>query len=74
MLVNKDKRAIARTVLSLARALGMKTTAEGVETVEISQLLRRLGCSFGQGYYYARPLPEDDAYAFLVANKAASTS
>lgn len=74
MLVNKDKRAIVRTVLSLARALGMKTTAEGVETVEISQLLRRLGCSFGQGYYYARPLPEDDAYAFLVANKAASTS
>lgn len=74
MLVDKDKRAIVRTVLSLARALGMKTTAEGIETVEISQLLRRLGCSVGQGYYYARPLPEDAAYAFLAADMAASTS
>jgi EAL domain-containing protein (putative c-di-GMP-specific phosphodiesterase class I) len=74
MLVNKDKRAIVRTVLSLARALGMKTTAEGIETMEISQLLRRLGCSAGQGYYYARPLPEDAAYAFLAADMAALTS
>ncbi len=73
MLVNKDKRAIVRTVLSLARALGMKTTAEGIENIEISQLLRRLGCSVGQGYYYARPLPEDAAYAFLAADIAAST-
>jgi cyclic di-GMP phosphodiesterase Gmr len=73
MLINKDKRAIVRTVLSLARALGMKTTAEGIETVEISEILRRLGCSVGQGYYYARPLTEDDAYAFLVAGKAVPT-
>ena len=70
MTVNKDKRAIVRTVLSLARALGMKTTAEGIECEETSLILRRLGCSDGQGYYYARPLCEDDAYAFLMADKA----
>ena len=73
MSVNKDKRAIVRTVLSLARALGMKTTAEGIESEEISLILRRLGCSVGQGFYYARPLSEEDAYAFLVADKAALT-
>ncbi|WP_411290878.1 putative bifunctional diguanylate cyclase/phosphodiesterase [Sphingorhabdus sp.] len=74
MTVNKDKRAIVRTVLSLARALGMKTTAEGIECEETSLILRRLGCSDGQGYYYARPLCEDDAYAFLMADKAVLTA
>ncbi len=70
MTIDKDKRAIVRAVLSLARALGMKTTAEGIESEEISLILRRLGCSVGQGFYYARPLKEDDAYAFLMADKA----
>jgi cyclic di-GMP phosphodiesterase Gmr len=73
MMVNKDKRAIVRTVLSLARALGMKTTAEGIESSEISEVLRRLGCSVGQGYYFARPMTGDAAYAFLVADKSSTT-
>ncbi|MBL0925253.1 MAG: bifunctional diguanylate cyclase/phosphodiesterase [Sphingomonadaceae bacterium] len=73
MMVDKDKRAIVRTVLSLARALGMKTTAEGIESEEISEVLRRLGCSVGQGYYYARPMVGEAAYAFLAADKASAT-
>ena len=64
-MVNKDKRAIVRTVLSLARALGMKTTAEGIESSEISEVLRRLGCSVGQGYYFARPMTGEAAYALV---------
>ena len=71
MMVDKDKRAIVRTVLSLARALGMKTTAEGIETQEISDVLRRLGCSVGQGYLFARPLTPEAAYEFLQADRAA---
>jgi c-di-GMP phosphodiesterase Gmr len=74
MMVDKDKRAIVRTVLSLARALGMKTTAEGIETIEISATLKRLGCSFGQGYYFAKPLTPSAAYEFLVANNAPATN
>jgi c-di-GMP phosphodiesterase Gmr len=74
MMVNKDKRAIVRTVLSLARALGMKTTAEGIESSEISEVLRRLGCSVGQGYYFARPMTGEAAYAFLDADRSVSTS
>lgn len=73
MMVNKDKRAIVRTVLSLARALGMKTTAEGIESSEISEVLRRLGCSVGQGYYFARPMTGEAAYAFLVADRSGPT-
>lgn len=74
MMADKDKRAIVRTVLSLARALGMKTTAEGVETEETSATLKRLGCTVGQGYYYARPLQADAAYAFLMSDNAARTA
>ncbi len=74
MMVDRDKRAIVRTVLSLARALGMKTTAEGIESQETSEVLRRLGCSVGQGYYFARPLTPDAAYAFLEASVASATA
>ena len=74
MMIDKDKRAIVRTVLSLARALGMKTTAEGIESIEISATLKRLGCSFGQGYYFAKPLPPEAAYTFLAANNAPATN
>lgn len=74
MMVDKDKRAIVRTVLSLARALGMKTTAEGIESEEISEVLRRLGCSVGQGYYYARPMTGEAAYSFLEADRASATN
>jgi c-di-GMP phosphodiesterase Gmr len=74
MMIDKDKRAIVRTVLSLARALGMKTTAEGIESEEISEVLRRLGCSVGQGYYFARPMTGEAAYAFLEADRASAAN
>ena len=73
MLQDKEKVAIVRTVLSLAEALNMKTTAEGVETIELSNTLAALGCSFGQGYYYAKPLSKQDAYSFLKSAKADGT-
>ena len=70
MLADRDKVAIVRAVLSLADALGMTTTAEGVETVELSQTLAALGCSHGQGYYYSEPLPAADALAYWRARSA----
>jgi diguanylate cyclase (GGDEF)-like protein len=56
MMVDPDAVAIVRAVLSLAEALGMSTTAEGIETVELATTLATLGCASGQGYYFARPL------------------
>ena len=53
--------AIVRAVLSLAEALGMSTTAEGVETVELATTLATLGCAAGQGFYFSRPLEADAA-------------
>lgn len=64
MLGDRDSVAIVRAVLSLADALGMETTAEGVETVELAQTLAALGCTCGQGYYFARALSADDALRY----------
>ena len=61
MMVDPDSVAIVRAVLSLAEALGMSTTAEGIETVELATTLAALGCASGQGYYFAKPLEADAA-------------
>ena len=56
--------AIVRAVLSLAEALGMSTTAEGIETVELATTLAALGCASGQGFYFAEPLVARKAVDF----------
>jgi diguanylate cyclase (GGDEF)-like protein len=70
MLEDRDSVAIVRAVLGLASALGMSTTAEGVETGELVETLVGLGCDVAQGYFFARPLPADEAYAYFRARNA----
>jgi len=74
MVGDRDKVAIVHAILSLARALGMRTVAEGVETAEVGQALGELGCDRGQGYYYARPMSADAAYAFWLERNQSATS
>lgn len=52
------KRAVTvvGSIISMARDLGIKTVAEGVETIEQIEFLRELGCDIVQGYYYAKPM------------------
>ena len=57
--------AIIAAIVSLAEALGMETTAEGVETLDELDLIRALGCSHVQGYIYERPLTKANASARL---------
>ena len=66
MLQERDKVAIVRAILSLASALNMETTAEGIETLEIAHTLAALGCSYGQGYFYSPPVPAASAYDFMI--------
>ncbi|MGB9408626.1 MAG: EAL domain-containing protein [Terracidiphilus sp.] len=47
---------IVRTIIELARVLGMDVVAEGIETREQYRLLREMGCRYGQGYLFARPM------------------
>jgi PAS domain S-box-containing protein/diguanylate cyclase (GGDEF)-like protein len=51
---------LVSTIVSLARAFGMHTVAEGVETQEQLDMLRGLGCDQAQGHVFARPAPADD--------------
>ena len=59
--------AIIAAIVSLAEALGMETTAEGVETFDELDLVRMLGCSHVQGYIYERPLSSANALSRLAS-------
>ena len=69
MMNDPDSVAIVRAVLGLAEALGMSTTAEGIETVELATTLAALGCASGQGYYFAKPLEADAALAYFKSRR-----
>jgi EAL domain-containing protein (putative c-di-GMP-specific phosphodiesterase class I) len=57
---------IVQAVVSIARALGMTTTAEGVETVDQHQFLKALGCDEVQGYLFGAPVPIDRVERILA--------
>ena len=61
-------RSIVDAVIALAHGLGMAVVAEGIETSRQEERLRELGCDFGQGYLFARPMPADKITAFLRAS------
>lgn len=56
---------IVRTIVELARVLGMDVVAEGIERRDQYQLLRQMGCRYGQGFLFARPLPAEDVSRLL---------
>lgn len=62
---NTKSVAILHAMIALVRALGMKVTAEGVETVEQQRFLKAAGCHYLQGYLYARPLEPQALTVFL---------
>jgi diguanylate cyclase (GGDEF)-like protein len=65
---NTDDVAIARTIVAMAKSLGLATVAEGVETAEQFELLKAMGCDQVQGYFFSRPLPAGDFMDFYRAH------
>jgi EAL domain-containing protein (putative c-di-GMP-specific phosphodiesterase class I) len=61
-----DAQAVVTAIISLARALRLETTAEGIETQEQLVMLRALGCDDVQGYLIARPMPGAEVPAYLA--------
>lgn len=57
---------IVRTVIALARALKLDVVAEGIESVHQFHQLRILGCEFGQGFLFSRPLPVDEIERLII--------
>jgi len=68
-LTTDNDNAIVRTISTLARNLGMEVIAEGIETEEQHQQLKSLGCEYGQGYLFSRPV-NNDGVVHLLANDA----
>ncbi|OAB57337.1 diguanylate phosphodiesterase [Phormidium willei BDU 130791] len=62
---DNDEREIVQAIVTLAHSLNMKVIAEGVETAVHVEQLRNLGCEYGQGYYFSRPLTAQAATALL---------
>jgi EAL domain-containing protein (putative c-di-GMP-specific phosphodiesterase class I) len=60
--------SILEFVINMAKKLNIKTVAEGVETKEQVEVLKKLGCDMAQGYIYQRPMPAK-VYAALIASK-----
>ena len=58
---------IVETIINLASALHLEIVAEGIETTEQHETLKRLGSHCGQGYLFSRPIPLDEFKARLVA-------
>ena len=57
MLKDRHDYTIVTTIIGMARNLGLKVIAEGVEEVEQAEALLALGCDEAQGYYFGRPVP-----------------
>lgn len=62
----RDTAPIVESVVALAHGLGLSVTAEGVETAAQLERIRALGCDVAQGYYFSRPLPEEQVWDLLV--------
>lgn len=66
MLDNPRDYEIVKTIVNLGQSMNLSLIAEGVETAAHRDALRQLGCAYGQGYFYAKPLPFDDFINYLI--------
>ncbi|MBD0335682.1 MAG: EAL domain-containing protein [Cyanobacteria bacterium Co-bin13] len=63
---SQEDREIVHTIITLGHKLNLTLVAEGIETAEQMALLRQMGCQFGQGFLFSRPVAGEDAIALLT--------
>ena len=66
MTSSDTDQLVVRSMVDIARGMGMKTIAEFVEDAATADMLRTMGVDFSQGYYHGRPLPVADTVASAV--------
>ncbi|WP_341719440.1 EAL domain-containing protein [Micromonospora sp. FIMYZ51] len=66
MVDDADDAAIVRSTIELAKALGLRVVAEGVEDERSWRMLHAAGCDVAQGWFYARPMPAAELVAWLA--------
>lgn len=69
MMASEKGKLILEYVVSMAEKLGLGLLAEGVETKEQVELLRKIGCDKVQGYYFAKPMPQEEFFEFLIKER-----
>jgi len=57
---DSSEKVLSNAIVVMAQQLGLKVIAEGIETSEQQDFLKAMGCDFGQGYLFSRPLPADE--------------
>lgn len=62
---SEDARTIMESMISMAHALKLEVTVEGIETLEQHKIVTRLGADLGQGFYYCKPIPLSDYLEFI---------
>ena len=67
-----ESLAIIRAVVAMAQSLEMSTTAEGVEDAKQAELIRDMGCTKIQGFYFGRPMPATEARSLVVKRRTAA--
>ena len=70
MMISEKGKLILEQVVLMADKLELSLLAEGVETKEQVELLENIGCDYVQGYYYARPMPEEEFFELLMRQAA----
>jgi EAL domain-containing protein (putative c-di-GMP-specific phosphodiesterase class I) len=71
MTNDTEAAVMVRTIISMAKSLGLVVVAEGVETEDQARALAGLGCDMAQGYYFGRALPNVDPQQALRRKKPA---
>jgi EAL domain-containing protein (putative c-di-GMP-specific phosphodiesterase class I) len=69
--IEKDSKVIVRAILAMAKSLGIRTVAEGIERHAHRSVLSEMGCDIGQGYLYAKPVPYEEFLSFMETKSAA---
>jgi EAL domain-containing protein (putative c-di-GMP-specific phosphodiesterase class I) len=67
-----DDDAVTRAIIQLSSTLGLRTIAEGIETSEQHSRLTELGCEWGQGFLFARPMPPEEMRDLVLFSPRAS--
>jgi diguanylate cyclase (GGDEF)-like protein/PAS domain S-box-containing protein len=68
LVTDSSDLAIVSAIIAIARHLHIQVIAEGIEAYQQAEILRRLGCTVGQGYLFARPMPAEQCLQFLRDN------
>lgn len=65
MHIDEQSETLVRSIVALAHNLGLKVVAEGTDDASQIDILKECGCDYAQGYYFAKPLPAEDAARFI---------